>query len=69
MRIVATWTKLLLLVFGTKLTALGIVMLSCTWDTMAGCRIHIYATELLATLKAPGPTTARADCESLIIGL
>ena len=69
MRIVATWTKLPLLVFGTELATLGIVMLSCTWDTMAGCRIHIYATELLAALKAPGPATARADCESLIIGL
>jgi len=69
MRIVAAWTKLSLLVFGTELTTLGIVMLSCTWDTLAGCRIHIYATELLATLKAPGPATARANCESLIIRL
>ena len=69
MRIVATWTKLLLLVFGTELAALGIVMLPRSRDALTSCRIHVYATELLATLKAPGPTTARADCESLIIGL
>jgi hypothetical protein len=69
MRIVATWTELPFLVSWTAFAALGIVMLPCSRNTLAGCRIHIYATELLATLKAPGPTTARADCESLIIGL
>jgi hypothetical protein len=69
MRIVATWTKLFLLVFWTELAALGIVMLSRSRDALAGCRIHVYTTELLATLKAPGPTTARADCKSLVISL